>query len=692
MTRNDTSGLDTGAEYRPEVDGLRAIAVVSVIIFHLNAAWLPGGFAGVDVFFVISGYLMTRIIRGDIESGRFSFARFWARRIRRIYPALLVVVVAVLMVQHYLGFRPDEAIVGRHAVAAIASYSNVYLWREDANYWGTDAEHLPFLHTWSLSIEEQFYLLLPLAMVVIARVSQRLWLPTALACVAGSMAGLWLLRAGHPAAAFYLLPTRAWELGFGAAAALWDRAPNAAAARGDGTHRQPLEHGWEHRWPRLRGLLANAGLAAIVWAMTSLANFGFRLLIPVLGTVLLLTCGQSGSVARMLGWRPLVHIGRLSYSLYLWHWPLLCFWQDFGWPLPRLGVPLASYCLASATYVCVESTTRRREGIVPSIIAIAGVIACAAAWCGGRTRSHDVSGFASPRICIPTYSAAPDQRSRIQRLSEQFVDYRFDPPLAGPRSYTRGGVLIGADPGRPQVVVLGNSHALMWSDVICDAAVDRGLTVAVNAIPGVPLPTRIPPQPGRGFGGLTGRELHDFERAWLEAIARWRPCLVIIGMPWDRFDPGGYDQLLAYLERHAGRIVLVEQPPRLAEIGSRSALQFVAYRGIRPSRDALVSWPRRDVDQLQRARAALNTVAAGFSRIMVLETADLFDRDGHALVVDGDEVLYQDDNHLTVEGAKRIRRRLDAILDQACTGATVDGRSPPDGGGKTVPGDTPGDE
>lgn len=244
MTRNDTSGLDTGAEYRPEVDGLRAIALVSVIILHLNAAWLPGGFADVDVFFVISGYLMTRIIRGDIESGRFSFARFWARRIRRIYPALLVVVVAVLMVQHYLGFRPDEAIVGRHAVAAIASYSNVYLWREDANYWGTNA------------------------------------------------------------AAFYLLPTRAAELGFGAAAALWDRAPNAAAARGDGTHRPPPEHGWEHRWPRLRGLLANAGLAAIVWAMTSLANFGFRLLIPVLGAVLLLTCGQSGSVARMLGWRP----------------------------------------------------------------------------------------------------------------------------------------------------------------------------------------------------------------------------------------------------------------------------------------------------------------------------------------------------------------------------------------------------
>jgi peptidoglycan/LPS O-acetylase OafA/YrhL len=127
MTRHQTPGLTAGGEYRPEVDGLRAIAVAAVIVFHLNPTWLQGGFAGVDVFFVISGYLMTRIIRNDIAAGRFSFAGFWARRIRRIYPALLVVVAAVMIVQHFLGFRPDEGVVGRHAVAAIASYSNVYL-------------------------------------------------------------------------------------------------------------------------------------------------------------------------------------------------------------------------------------------------------------------------------------------------------------------------------------------------------------------------------------------------------------------------------------------------------------------------------------------------------------------------------------------------------------------------------------
>lgn len=694
MTRHQTPGPAAGGDYRPEVDGLRAIAVGAVIIFHLNPSWLPGGFAGVDVFFVISGYLMTRIISSDIAAGRFSFAGFWSRRIRRIYPTLLVVVAAVLLVQHVLGFRPDEAIVGRHAVAALASFSNVYLWRDDANYWGTDAEHLPLLHTWSLSIEEQFYLLLPLAMVAIARVSQRLWLPMALACVAGSMVALWLLRDSHPAAVFYLLPTRAWELGLGAAAALWSRAPHAATAQAERTRRRPSPaHALEARWPSLRGLCADAGLAAILWAMTNLANFGFRLLIPVLGTVLMLTCGQTGCSARVLGWGPLVHIGRLSYSLYLWHWPVLCFWRDFGWPLPRLGVALASYGLALATYRFVESTTRRREGIVPAIVAVTGVLVCAAAWCGSRSRTHDVGGFATPQICIPTYSAAPDSRSRMRRLREQFVDYRFDPPLAGPQSYRRGGVLIGADRDRPSVVVLGNSHALMWSDVICDAAVDRGLTVAVNAIPGTPLPVRIPPQHGRGFGGLTGQEHHDFERAWLAAIARWKPCLVVIGMPWDLFKPEDYKQLFAYLERHAGQIVLVEQPPRLEGIGSRSAVQFPASRGIEPSRDTLVYWPRRNAEALLRAREALTAVAARFSKVAVLETADLFVRDDHALLVDGDEILYQDDNHLTLAGARRIRQRLDAALEQACGKATRDERSPAaDGSESDVPADTSDDE
>jgi hypothetical protein len=531
-------------------------------------------------------------------------------------------------------------------------------------------------------------------MVLIASVSQRLWLPMALACVAGSLIGLGLLRNGHQAAAFYLLPTRAWELGIGAAAALWCSSPSTALARGDDTRRPlPPENVRAPRNPVVRGLLADAGLAAIVWAMQGLSGQGFRLLIPVLGTVLILACGQTGCGARVLGCGPVVHIGKLSYSLYLWHWPVLCFWREFGWPLPRLGVSLASYGLALATYRFVESTTRRREGIVPFIVAVAGVLMCAAVWVGGRQRSHDIGGFAAPRICIPTYSAAPDPRIRMQRLRTKFVDYRFDPPLAGPQTYTRGGVLIGADRDRPHVVVLGNSHALMWSDVVCDAAADRGLTVAVNAIPGTPLPTRIPPRLGRGFGGLTGQERYDFECAWLAAIARWKPCLVIVGMPWDRFDPGSYGELFAYLERHAGEIVLVEQPPRLEGIGSRSALQFAAYKGIKPSQDKLVYWPRRNAESLQRAREALKAVAARFSRVNVLETADLFIRDDHALIVEGDEILYQDDNHLTVAGARRIRHLLDMVLEQACEDAARDLRAPTaDGSEATVPSDTPGDE
>jgi len=147
--------------YRPEIDGLRALAILGVILFHIHPSWLQGGFVGVDVFFVISGFLITGILDRELSDRRFSFFAFYARRIRRIFPLLLAVVAATIIAQYSIGYRLDCSMVGKQALATLGSISNIFFWFQSADYWGVEVESSPLLHTWSLAIEEQFYLVLP---------------------------------------------------------------------------------------------------------------------------------------------------------------------------------------------------------------------------------------------------------------------------------------------------------------------------------------------------------------------------------------------------------------------------------------------------------------------------------------------------------------------------------------------------
>jgi peptidoglycan/LPS O-acetylase OafA/YrhL len=203
-------GNMTGSGYRPEIDGLRALAVVPVVMFHLGLGF-PGGFVGVDVFFVISGFLITGIIRRGIEHESFSLAEFWERRIRRIFPALFVMVVATLAVGSWLLLPNELEELGMSSVAQAFLLANVYFWR-DTNYFAGPAEFKPLLHTWSLAVEEQFYLFFPLVLSFFRQLSRKklfaLFTAVALTSFAGSVYGAFF----HAGATFFLLPTRAWEL------------------------------------------------------------------------------------------------------------------------------------------------------------------------------------------------------------------------------------------------------------------------------------------------------------------------------------------------------------------------------------------------------------------------------------------------------------------------------------------------
>lgn len=296
--------------YKPDIDGLRAIAVLGVILFHAGLP-LPGGYVGVDVFFVISGYLITQIILRESSENRFTMINFWKRRILRILPASSLVCLTTLLVG-YVILDPDWfTLLGKAAIAQSLMVANIYFMRS-GGYFAETSELQPLLHTWSLAVEEQFYMFFPLILVFFLR-KTRIAVP---ALIIGTLASLALSISGthsDPSATFYLLPTRAWELAAGGLLAIME-----SKIRLKNT---------------VRELVAWVGLAAIVLPMMIYSKStpfpGLAAIPPVLGTVLLIAANRNTGtfVGRTLSKKYFVAIGLTSYSLYLWHWPVLVFFK-----------------------------------------------------------------------------------------------------------------------------------------------------------------------------------------------------------------------------------------------------------------------------------------------------------------------------------------------------------------------------
>ena len=357
--------------YRADIDGLRAVAVTAVVLFHAGVPWLGGGFAGVDIFFVISGFLIGGIVEAETRAGTFRFAAFYARRARRIVPALLAVSAATGLLGLVLLSPAELRRLAQSVIAALIGGSNVWFWHA-AGYFSPDARAEPMLMTWSLGIEEQFYLCLPPLMLVLRRVGARALAGGVAAVTAGSLLLSLAATPFYPHDAFYLLPTRAWELGAGVLLALW------CAAR-------PLPQG------RAAEGLAWAGAGAVAATLLLVDEHvpfpGHAALLPVAGTVALIAGGRSGFSRRVLAARPMVAIGLLSYSWYLWHWPLMALARVCAAkapPLPMmLGVAALSLALAWASWRWVERPFRRPAGSdAATLWRYAGVLAVALAVCG----------------------------------------------------------------------------------------------------------------------------------------------------------------------------------------------------------------------------------------------------------------------------------------------------------------------
>ncbi|MET1756678.1 acyltransferase family protein [Novosphingobium sp. RD2P27] len=337
----------TAAAYRADIDGLRALAVIAVVFYHAQPSLAPGGFVGVDVFFVISGYLITRLLDREILEGRFSLVHFYERRVRRILPALFAMLAVTAVVSALLLIPSDFRAFGRNAVGAALFVSNFFLWMQGSYFEGAEAR--PLLHTWSLAIEEQFYLFFPLVLAGLRREWPTRVVPVvaglaAFSCVAGA-----LVLSHSPTAAFYLPQYRIWELLCGSLLAL----------------------GAVPAWPNatVRELGAASGICMILAATFGFSEGmpfpGFAALLPCLGAALIIHAGSSGQtrVGRLLAAKPMVAVGLISYSVYLWHWPLIVFFIYYNIDNPTLlqslGLIALSFVLGALSWRYVERPFRQ---------------------------------------------------------------------------------------------------------------------------------------------------------------------------------------------------------------------------------------------------------------------------------------------------------------------------------------------
>lgn len=653
--------------YQPEIDGLRALAVLSVVAFHAVPRWCPGGFAGVDVFFVISGYLITAMIWKGLEGGTFTLAFFYERRIRRIVPALAVVLAAVMAAGWALMLPQDLAALGRSAAATALSVANVLFWRQ-TGYFGPEASTQPLLHAWSLAVEEQFYLAYPLLVMLLHRRFRARLRAILAVLLAASLVTALAWRESHPIAAFFLAPTRAWELLLGGLVALG--AIPAVARRA------------------ARDVVGVAGLALVALAFALPERSAFPLpgiALACLGTAAILVACRGGAsrTAAALSWRPLVFVGLVSYSLYLWHWPLLAFTRYASIPrasgAATLGCVAAAFALSVLTWRLVERPARsgmkdsRRLPFVAAAaalgaLALAGGVASAA---GGFPRRLP------PRVAQLAAAAEDRDPRRDDYLSSE---RRLVDPESAP--------VFGAGP--PDVAVWGDSHAAALMSAILGAARRHGASVVFFGYSGMP-----PLMDVRVVG--TGAEIEGErynERVAALLLSAERPSTVVLSARWalhvegpsDDFgeeEPGRVSRgalaqrgqrraaddqsalMARALEttvrrlRAAGkRVVIVLPTPELGTSVPR-ALALVAARGGAPESFAL---PARVFDARQRGvMAAIDAIREpGLVRV---DPARLLRRgDGYPGMADG-VVLYHDDDHLSLSGAAIVSPAFDAIFE-----------------------------
>ena len=616
------------SSYRPDIDGLRALAVVPVLLYHANLG-CPGGFVGVDIFFVISGYLITSLLLREIDAGHLSMITFWERRIRRILPALMVVILATLVAGWFLYLPRDFQSVSMTVIMQALLSSNIHF-AGSTDYFSPGSDTLPLLHTWSLAVEEQFYLFFPLLLATLLRRENKTVFKIILMIALASLALSAFGTRAFPRAAFYLLPWRAWELLLGTLLAMLSK----------------------NRVTISQNLREIAGIVGIVCIFVAFIFFnhktrfpGIAALLPCAGAALIILSSEEklSRVGKVLALRPVVFVGLISYSLYLWHWPVLNFskyqmiHQDV-WL--RIALLVLSLLLAIVTWKFVETPIRKKEWLAQrsQIFRFAGVCFLVCVVLGLVINIG--KGF--PSHFSPEILHYADFRSHREFQN----DITLTEARAG--KFVELGSQQKAD--RVFVMIWGDSHAMGVTaaiDDLCRQYSRRGVQATHSSVPPV-------------MGGFRVNKKRianpaEYANAIFNFIAENKVQNVVLAARWSNYAPsetfeksllGTIDELL----KTGTRVFVLRDVPRpgfdVPRIVAMTAMRHgnIERLGITPLMH-------------QQANADLESMFNKVSQTgaILLEPADYFlNSTGLYGVIKNDQVLYYDENHLTTEGAKML--------------------------------------
>lgn len=652
-------------QYRPEIDGIRALAVLGVIAFHAFPHSLTGGFTGVDVFFVISGFLITSQILSDLDRKKFSLLNFYKRRINRLLPAVLIILMPTILLAWFL-LLPDEFAKFGLSLFGASTFSVNFIFSSEVGYFDTQAETKPLLHLWSLAVEEQFYLIWPIFLIFIIG-SKLNPLTTMVVIGVFSFSHGYFFPVIEAKESFYLPQARFWELIIGGGLAFsqiryGEKLEKLLAFCNQLLMRVVFTRPKYPDYRVIDDVILVCGLTLVSFGFFSLQPRGLYpsslTLIPVIGTALIIFAGQNAVFFKpLLANKIAVGIGLISYPLYLWHWPILSLLFIVKGETPhrdaKLGALLISFALAFVTYRFFEQPIRRKNSKVLATILLGILLVLGAV--GGYIYSND--GLESRKF-VQTYLNNQGQLIRTKHVDEGCEEFFQLPPNSRAFEYCR----FSKSQGNRKVLIIGDSHAHAAYEGFADGSRELGIETALMANSSCPPFINLP----------TGRTKPKLENCYARikqiywAVNSYKPQVVYffsrgptywtgINIPGGKPQPASLDIDSYFLglentARHIANLgidfVYVSENPEF-KLSPKSCLPRPLNSGVKEKCEISIS------DFRARQNTYLAKLGAYENQFTVLYSWKAFCSEvGCSMFSQNDELLYADDDHLSVIGSQ----------------------------------------